>query len=161
MLPRTSKIFLLLFYACYMLLAFLNNLANPEHNHEMVTQVLEMNNIFLENRNSWRAIRSTHIHNIFFYFIMIVEFCSFLLCLFGSINMFRNVKNSNSKFNDSKSFAILGLLLGAFLWFFAFIIIGGEWFMMWQSSDWNGVPVAFRNTAITLLLMIYITNKDE
>ena len=39
---------------------------------------------------------------------------------------------------------IAGLALGFLLWQVGFMSIGGEWFGMWQSKDWNGVPSAFR-----------------
>ena len=34
--------------------------------------------------------------------------------------------------------------LGFLVWFFGFMVIGGEWFQMWQSSQWNGQQPAFR-----------------
>jgi predicted small integral membrane protein len=40
--------------------------------------------------------------------------------------------------------AIAGLTLGLLLWLVAFIAVGGEWFLMWQSAEWNGEEAAFR-----------------
>ena len=37
-----------------------------------------------------------------------------------------------------------GLTLGFLLWQVGFMSIAGEWFGMWQSQPWNGVPSAFR-----------------
>ncbi len=40
------------------------------------------------------------------------------------------------------------------LWFFGFIVVGGEWFQMWQSANWNGQPSAFRVSACIALVLI-------
>lgn len=37
-----------------------------------------------------------------------------------------------------------GLTLGFTLWFAGFMIVGAEWFQMWQSTTWNGQQAAFR-----------------
>jgi Predicted small integral membrane protein (DUF2165) len=35
-----------------------------------------------------------------------------------------------------------------------FIAIGGEWFVMWQSSDWNGLDPALQNVIIAGVALI-------
>ena len=34
--------------------------------------------------------------------------------------------------------------------------IGGEWFQMWRSSDWNGSEAAFRNSVVALFTLLVI-----
>jgi predicted small integral membrane protein len=34
--------------------------------------------------------------------------------------------------------------------------IGGEWFGMWQSKDWNGVPSAFRFVMVIMAVLIFV-----
>jgi predicted small integral membrane protein len=34
--------------------------------------------------------------------------------------------------------------------------VGGEWFAMWQSSQWNGQDAAFRITMIMLAVGVYV-----
>jgi len=53
-----------------------------------------------------------------------------------------------------------GAGLGFLLWFTGFMVIGGEWFAMWQSKEWNGVPSAFRFDVILLLVLIFVMQKD-
>jgi predicted small integral membrane protein len=55
-----------------------------------------------------------------------------------------------------------GLGLGLLLWQTGFIFIGGEWFSMWQSSTWNGVPAAFRCTILIgmTLLIVALPETD-
>ena len=43
------------------------------------------------------------------------------------------------------------------MWLVAFLAIGGEWFLMWQSHDWNGQASAFRMfTVVGLVLLILL-----
>jgi predicted small integral membrane protein len=43
----------------------------------------------------------------------------------------------------------LGALAGFLVWFTGVMVVGGEWFPMWQSADWNGVHAAFRFCVIS------------
>ena len=51
------------------------------------------------------------------------------------------------------------LLFGA-----GFMAIGGEWFVMWQSSDWNGLDAALRVfllSGVVLLVTHLPTNEPS
>ena len=39
--------------------------------------------------------------------------------------------------------------------------VGGEWFGMWMSSQWNGVPDAFRFFMTILGVLIYLVHRDD
>jgi predicted small integral membrane protein len=41
------------------------------------------------------------------------------------------------------------------MWLVAFLSVGGEWFLMWQSKTWNGQEAAFRMfTVIGIVLLL-------
>ena len=63
-------------------------------------------------------------------------------------------------FNSAKRFSIVALTLGMLLWFVAFIIVGGEWFLMWQSKTWNGQDAAFRMFAVSGIVFILLVLPD-
>jgi predicted small integral membrane protein len=46
------------------------------------------------------------------------------------------------------------------LWFVAFLCIGGEWFLMWQSKLWNGEEAAFRMFAVSGIVLILLALPD-
>ncbi|HEY5225759.1 MAG TPA: DUF2165 family protein [Methylovirgula sp.] len=50
--------------------------------------------------------------------------------------------------------------LGFALYFFGFLVIAGEWFQMWQSSQWNAQPSAFRCLASIALVLIVLHLPD-
>mgnify|MGYP000570654832 CR=1 FL=1 len=61
----------------------------------------------------------------------------------------------------AKDVAIAGLVLGFALWFFGFMVVGGEWFQMWQSQIWNGQEAAFRFIASLGLFLVFLSFEDR
>jgi len=48
------------------------------------------------------------------------------------------------------------------MWLVAFLSIGGEWFLMWQSKTWNGQEAAFRMfTVIGIVLLLVAQTEGE
>lgn len=45
-------------------------------------------------------------------------------------------------------------------WFAGFLVVGGEWFQMWQSKTWNGQEAAFRFVACIGLVLIFLNQPD-
>jgi predicted small integral membrane protein len=74
--------------------------------------------------------------------------------------MWRNKEQGSDKYLKGKKRARAGLLLGFILWFVGFVVIGGEWFFMWQSSDWNGMDVAIKNAILFVLVLLYLEMKE-
>jgi predicted small integral membrane protein len=54
----------------------------------------------------------------------------------------------------------VGLTLGFLLWQVGFMTVGGEWFGMWMSSQWNGIESAFRFFITILGVLIYLALPD-
>ena len=50
----------------------------------------------------------------------------------------------------------IGLLMLVTLFFGGFITIGGEWFQMWKSTQWNGLDPAFRNATLALVTLVLV-----
>jgi predicted small integral membrane protein len=46
------------------------------------------------------------------------------------------------------------------MWLLAFLSVGAEWFLMWQSKTWNGQEAAFRMFTIIVLILIFLTLPD-
>ncbi len=63
-------------------------------------------------------------------------------------------------FRLAKTKTTIGLSLGILLWFFVFGAIAGEWFLMWQSDEWNAQDTAYFLTGIFLLFLIFHTQKE-
>ena len=75
--------------------------------------------------------------------------------------MLRTLRAPAVRFNRNKHVAMAGLALGFLLWQVGFMSIGGEWFGMWMSSQWNGVGSAFRIFVTFILVMIFVAMPDR
>ena len=55
----------------------------------------------------------------------------------------------------------MALTLGCMLWLVAFLTVGAEWFLMWQSATWNGQQAAFRMFVVLGLVLLYISMPEQ
>jgi predicted small integral membrane protein len=46
------------------------------------------------------------------------------------------------------------------MWLVAFLDVGAEWFLMWQSRTWNGQEAAFRMFAVVGLVLLILLQPD-
>ena len=92
--------------------------------------------------------------------IILVEGITALLCWAGAVKLLGALRKGVIEFNRSKNVAIAGLTLGFCLWFMGFIGIAGEWFLMWQSQQWNAQQAAFRLTTIFGIVLLFVTMPD-
>lgn len=51
--------------------------------------------------------------------------------------------------------------MGFLVWFLGFMVVGGEWFAMWQSSTWNGQDAAFKFYMTMLAVLIFVNQPDR
>jgi predicted small integral membrane protein len=63
---------------------------------------------------------------------------------FGAVALWRVRLSSADASNKAKVYAIAAATLAFLVWFLGFVVVGGEWFEMWQSKIWNGQEAAFR-----------------
>jgi predicted small integral membrane protein len=160
MMLRWAKILLVSAVAFYYSLLVFNNTTDYESNHQFVRHVLMMDSTFPGNRGMWRAINSPAVHTLFYLSIILWEGVTAMLCWWGAIRLVRVRKQSAQAFNRAKSVAIGGLTLGLLMWLVAFLSIGGEGFLMWQSRAWNGQEAALRMFIVIGITLILAAQPD-
>ena len=153
---RSAKILLLAVIALFFTLVAFTNITDFNTNYQFVRHVLAMDTTFLSDHTMWRAIRSPAIHIACYIGIILWETLSALLGWAGAIALFRTRHASPAVFADAKRIGTLSLTAGLLLWLLGFTTIGGEWFLMWQSSHWNGQQAAFRMFATETLILILL-----
>jgi predicted small integral membrane protein len=84
-----------------------------------------------------------------------------VLCWWGSVRLAKNLRVSAASFHRAKSVAIVALALSLLMWLVAFLTVGGEWFLMWQSKTWNGQEAAFRMFTIIGLVLLLVVLPDS
>lgn len=161
MLIRYAKIDLVSAVALYLALVVFNNLTDYGSNFQFVRHVLSMDTTFPGNAAMWRAMDAPWIHHAFYASIILWEAvaCAFLVA--GAWRMWQVRGQSAAAFHAGKRTAIAGLALNLLQWLVAFIAVGGEWFLMWQSETWNGLDAAGRMFAVVGITLLFVNSPDE
>jgi predicted small integral membrane protein len=157
MTTRIAKMLLLAGIALFYTLVVFNNLTDFDSNYQFVRHVLAMDTTFPGNRGMWRALPSPAWHVAFYLSIIAWEIATTALLWWGAARLLRALRLSAAEFNRAKRVPVAALTLSLLMWLVAFLAVGGEWFLMWQSHMWNGQEAAFRNfTAVGLVLLIML-----
>ena len=82
------------------------------------------------------------------------------LCAVGAWKIWQARAASPAVFQKAKTLAAFGLVVSMLQWLVAFITVGGEWFLMWQSSTWNGQDAAFRMFACLGIILLFLMQPD-
>lgn len=160
MIPRITKLSLVAGIALFHLLVVFNNLTDFDSNYQFVRHVLMMDTTLPGNHGMWRALTSPACHLVFYLAIIAWELVTTILLGWGGLRLLRALRLPAAQFNAAKSVALSALTLSLLLWLVAFLTIGGEWFLMWQSHIWNGQEAAFRNFAVMGLVLLILTQPD-
>jgi len=161
---RAAKILLVLGVALFYTIVAFSNVTDYGSNYEFVRHVVMMDSTFPGNHGMWRAINAPWAHTAFYLSIIAWEFVTMILCWWGGLRLARVFHASNLEFQRAKTVAIAGLTVSLLQWLVAFLSIGGEWFLMWQSRTWNGQDAAFRMftvVGIVLLLLVQPEPTEE
>ena len=160
MIIRITKLLLLAGVALFYLLVVFNNLTDYNSNAQFVAHVLLMDTTIPGNGGMWRSISSPAIDVAFYLAIITWEVVTCGLLWWGIARLLRVLRRPASEFTAAKSVAILALTFSLLMWLVAFLDIGGEWFLMWQSRTWNGQEAAFRNFAVIALVSLFLLQPD-
>lgn len=158
---RLCKVLLVASVALFHALIVFNNLTDYGSNFAFVTNVLGMTDTFPGNSLMWRAITSPVLHHVGYASIIAWEAFGGVLLAIGAWHLWQARNASAPVFEAAKKFAILGLTASLLLWFLAFIVVGGEWFAMWQSSKWNGQNAAFRMFACVGIVLLFLNQPER
>jgi predicted small integral membrane protein len=108
----------------------------------------------------WRAINTPLLHTAFYISIIAWETITMILCWWGGIRMARMRRESAQLFQRSKGISISAMALSLLMWLVAFLAVGGEWFLMWQSRMWNGQDAAFRMFTVIGVILLLVAQPD-
>jgi predicted small integral membrane protein len=137
------------------------NISDYYSNYQFVVHVMKMDTIFPDSALQYRSIQQPALYHTGYIVLIVMETVMALLCISGTVAMFRNLKKSRTDFYASQKLAVAGLIIGLLIWFTGFEVIGGEWFAMWQSNTWNGLGSADRILTFLVLTLILLHLKEE
>lgn len=157
MITRTAKLLLLAGVAVFYSLVVFNNLTDFNSNYQFVRHVLRMDTTFPGNHGMWRALTSPAAHYSFYIAIIVWEIVTAILLWWGCVALARALRSPAIEFEAAKRIPVIALTLSLLMWLVAFLSIGGEWFLMWQSHAWNGQEAAFRDfTIVGIVLLLFM-----
>jgi predicted small integral membrane protein len=160
MITRSAKLLLLAGIALFYTLVVFNNVTDFDSNYQFVRHVLMMDSTFPGNHGLWRALQSPAVHRTFYVSIIAWEFATTILLWWALAILIRALRGSCDAFNAEKRVAIMALTLSMLMWLVAFLTVGSEWFLMWQSRNWNGQEAAFRMFVVVGLVLLILLQPD-
>jgi predicted small integral membrane protein len=138
----------------------LDNTTDYASNYQLVHHVLMMDSTLPGNHAMWRALNAPAWHTLFYISIIAWEAVTMILCWWGGLRLARALRGTAETFNRSKSVAIAALTCALLMWLVAFLSVGGEWFLMWQSKTWNGQDAASRMFAVIGIVLVLVAQPD-
>jgi predicted small integral membrane protein len=161
-ITRTAKTLLVAGIALFYTLVVFNNLTDFDSNYQFVHHVLSMDSTFPGNHGMWRALPSPAMQLAFYASMIAWEIVTMILLWWGVANLLRALRRNVAAFQSAKRLPVIALTLSMLMWLVAFLSVGGEWFLMWQSHTWNGQEAAFRMfTAVGLVMLILLQPESE
>lgn len=149
--PRTLALAVTLLtatLALYIGLVAFGNITDFGTNQDFVRHVLAMDTTFKDDDLMWRAITSKGLQDAAYVAIIVWETVAALVLIYATWLWIRR-DHALARRMTTYGTLMLMLLFGA-----GFIAIGGEWFAMWQSADWNGLDAATRVFLLSGVVLI-------
>jgi predicted small integral membrane protein len=157
---RVAKMLLVFAVALFYAFVVFNNTTDYDSNYQFVRHVMMMDSTFPGNHGMWRAINTPALHTAFYVVIIAWEALAMLLCFGGGVKLAGALRGTAAAFHSAKGVAIIGLTVGLLQWLVAFLSVGGEWFLMWQSKNWNGQDAALRMFTVVGIVLLFLAQPD-
>jgi predicted small integral membrane protein len=157
---RIVKVIMVGCLAIFASLVTFDNLTDYGSNFEFVQHVLSMDTTFPGNALLYRRVTSPALWEVAYAVIILGEGLTAAALAGGTAVLLRHLRSPAARFNHGKRLVVLGVGLGFLVWFFGFMVVGGEWFAMWQSPKWNGQQAAFRFYMTMLAVLIFVNQPD-
>jgi predicted small integral membrane protein len=158
---RAAKVALVFAVAIFYSFVVFNNLTDYGSNYQFVRHTLMMDSTFPGNHGMWRALNQPALHTAFYVSIIAWEIVTMALCWWGGVRMARRLRGGAAAFHGAKRVAIIGLTLSLLMWLVAFLSVGDEWFLMWQSKSWNGQDAAFRMFTVVGIVLLLVAQPEQ
>lgn len=157
---RVSKAVLIFAIAFFYTILVLNNITDYDSNYKFVRHVLMMDSTLPGNHETWRAVNSPLIHTVFYIGIIVWESVTMVLCWWAGLRLLKSCRADRAHFAAALNFAVIALTTSLLMWLVAFLDVGGEWFLMWQSKIWNGQDAAFRMFTIVGVVFLILVQRE-
>lgn len=154
-----TSLFVLMVAAYYLVVAF-DNITDPTNpnasNWPFVQGVLSGDGVPADSGFEWRFIAATWIQAIAYIGIIAGESLTGIILLIAGVQGLRHARRC-PMWERAQRWTFLGGILGLAVFYLGFTVIGGNWFIMYLNSKWNGMEPAFQNSVMTALMLLLVT----
>ncbi|MDA8248753.1 MAG: DUF2165 domain-containing protein [Rhodospirillales bacterium] len=157
---RIGKVLMVASLAAFAGVVTFDNVTDYGTNFAFVRHVLSMDTTFPDNALRRRAIMAPALWHAAYIGIIAGEALTCLAFAAGAVALLRALRADAASFARAKRFTVIGAVLAFLLWFTGFMVVGGEWFAMWQSQIWNGQQAAFRFYISALTVLLFVNQPD-
>ncbi|MGW8766790.1 DUF2165 domain-containing protein [Streptomyces sp. NPDC055815] len=140
--------------ALYVTLVAFGNITDFGTNQQFVQHVLSMDTTFKDPDLMWHAIESPALQNAAYVAVIVWETLAAVVLLAATWFWIRGLRRD--AYERARAASTVGLVMVLLLFGAGFLAIGGEWFAMWQSPDWNGLDAAARNVALAAFTLLVV-----
>ena len=160
MILRLLKIMMIVSIALFFSVTAYDNIVDRAFNLNAVQHVLSMDTISKSSTLMNRSISDTSTQKIAYGLIIATETLAALFSWLGAILLFWH-RRDPMQFAQKKQYANIGLGIGLLLYLLGFLVIAGEWFVMWQSTQWNAEQTASYLSIIILAGLIFLNQEEK
>lgn len=154
----TASAIVLMLAAYYLVVAF-DNITDPINpnasNWPFVKGVLSGAGTPADSGFEYRFINVGWVQALAYIAIIAAETIAGLLLLIGGALGLRRGRDA-PVWDKAQRWTFAGAAVGLLLFFFGFITIGGNWFIMYLNSKWNGLMPAFQNSVMTITTLLLV-----
>jgi predicted small integral membrane protein len=151
-----TSLFILMVGSYYLVVGF-DNITNPTNpngsNWPFVQGVLSGDGVPADSGFEWRFIDATWFQAAAYIGIMATETLTGIILLIAGVRGLRASATGHG-WGRVQKWTFAGGFLGLTVFFFAFMVVGGNWFIMYLNSKWNGLAPAFQISVMTMLMLI-------
>lgn len=156
---RLTKTFMTAALAAYLGIVAYDNVVDYGSNYAFVQHVMSMDTTFPGNALLHRAITDPEVWRLSYAAIIAAEALAAVLLALGALDMLFSLRNG-PRFVKAKGLVAAGVGLGFGIYFLGFMLVGGEYFAMWQSQQWNGQQPTFRFYLTLLAVLIFVCQAE-
>ncbi len=87
--------------------------------------------------------------------VVAAECITCILLIIASVKGLR-ASSTAALWGHAQKWSIAGGIVGLALFFFGFMVVGGNWFIMYLNSKWNALEPAFWSAVMTMFMVLLV-----
>lgn len=141
--------------AAYYLVVAVDNVTNPSSNWVFVQGVVSGDGVPPDSGFEWRFVDATWFQVVVYVMIIVGEAVAGAVLAVAAVSGWRTSADAIG-WQRGQRLTLLGTAIGLGVFFLGFVTIGGNWWVMYLNSSWNGLQPAFQNSVLTLLTVVVV-----